>query len=135
MAIHPTTTQIESLLAGPPDRPVVMVNLLRFKPRADAPDEGISGEEAYRRYAEAMRPFVESRGGRFLWIGRADAQVIGTGGEGFHMIGLVEYPSRAAFVAIATDPHVQEIAVHRTAGLESQWLIAATTENVLRSLP
>lgn len=128
MAIYPTTNQIEGLLAGPADQPVVMVNLLRFKPRADAPDGGLSGEEAYRRYAESMRAFVESKGGRFLWIGRVESQVIGTGGEGFHMIGLVEYPSRAAFVSIATDAHVQEIGVHRTAGLESQWLIAASTE-------
>ena len=128
MAIYPTPEQIETLLAGPAGRPVVMVNLLRFKPRADAPDEDLSGEAAYRRYAEAMRRFVDSKGGRFLWIGRVDSQVIGSGGEGFHMIGLVEYPSREAFVAIATDPHVQEIGVHRAAGLEGQWLLAATTE-------
>ena len=75
-----------------------------------------------------MRAFVESKGCRFVWVGRVDTQVIGTGGEGFHMIGLVEYPSRAAFVAIATDPHVEAIGVHRTAGLESQWLVAATEE-------
>src|SRR5262249_10005027 len=124
-AIYPTPQQIDTLLAGPADQPVVMVNLLRFKQRADG---GVWGEEACRRYAEAMRAFVESKGGRFLWVGRVDSQVIGTGGEGFHMIGLVEYPSRAAFVAIATDPHVQEIGVHRAAGLESQWLIAATAE-------
>ena len=128
MAIYPTQAQIDRLLAGPADRPVVMVNVLRFKPRADAPDEGMSGEDAYRRYVDAMRPFVEAKGGRFLWVGRIDSQVIGTGAEGHHMIGLVEYPSRAAFVAIATDPHVAEIGVHRAAGLESQWLIASTTE-------
>ncbi len=126
MAIYPTSQQIETLMAGPADRPVVMLNLLRFKPRADSPDVGLSGEEAYRRYARSMQAFVESKGGRFLWVGRVDSQVIGTGGEEFHMIGLVEYPSRQAFLAIATDPHVQEIGVHRTAGLESQWLIAAT---------
>ena len=126
MAIYPTPEQIQTLLTGPADQPVVMVNLLRFKPRADAPDEDLSGEEAYRRYARPMRAFVESKGGRFLWIGRVDSQVIGTGGEGFHVIALVEYPSREAFLAIATDPHVQEIGVHRVAGLESQWLIAAT---------
>jgi uncharacterized protein (DUF1330 family) len=103
MAIYPTPQQIETLLASPADQPVVMVNLLRFKRRADGADEGVSGEEAYRRYAEAMRAFVESKGGRFLWVGRVDSQVIGTGGEGFHMIGLVKYPSRAAFVAIATE--------------------------------
>jgi len=127
MALYPTPEQINTLLAGPADTPVVMVNLLRFKPHADAPDEGLSGEEAYRRYADQMRLFVESKGGRILWMGRVDSHVIGDGGEGFHMIGLVEYPSRQAFVAIATDPHVQEIGVHRAAGLESQWLIATTT--------
>ena len=42
------------------------------------------------------------------------------------MIGLVEYPSRQIFLEIATDPHVERIGVHRAAGLESQWLIAAT---------
>ena len=127
MALYPTQEQIQTLMRGPADQPVVMVNLLTFKPTADAPDEGVSGEEAYRRYAEKMRAFVESKGGRFIWIGRVDSQVIGTGGEGFQMVGLVEYPSRQAFLAIATDPHVQEIGIHRAAGLESQWLIATTT--------
>src|SRR5262245_20828934 len=107
-----------------------MVNLLRFKPVADGPDAGISGEEAYRRYADEMIPFVESKGGRVIWSGRIDTQVLGGGADGFHMIGLMEYPSRQAFVEIATDPHVQEIAVHRTAGLEGQWLLAATSERV-----
>ena len=105
-----------------------MVNLLRFKPLADAPDAGLTGQAAYLRYVELMRAFVESKGGRFIWVGRVDSQVIGTGGEEFHMIGLVEYPSRQAFVAIATDPHVEAIGAHRAAGLESQWLVAATEE-------
>jgi uncharacterized protein (DUF1330 family) len=118
MAIYPHAEQIERLLTGAADQPVVMVNLLRYKPRADEPDGGLSGEAAYRRYAEPMRKFVESKGGRFLWIGRVDSQVIGSGGEDFHVIALVEYPSRQAFLAIATDPHVQEIGQHRTAGLE-----------------
>jgi hypothetical protein len=74
MAIYPTPEQIQDLLTGPADRPVVMVNLLRFKPRAGAPDEGLSGEDAYRRYADGMRTFVESRGGRFLWVGRVESQ-------------------------------------------------------------
>jgi hypothetical protein len=52
------------------------------------------------------------------------SQVIGTGGEGFHMVALVEYPSRAALLQIANDPHVQEIGLYRAAGLEG-WLIAA----------
>ncbi len=123
IAQYPTPEQIRTLLAAPDDRPVVMVNLLRFKDEVD----GVSGEEAYRRYAEKMVPFVESRGGRVIWSGRVDSQLIGEGGDFFHMIALVEYPSRKAFVEIANDPYVAEIGAHRAAGLEGQWLVAGTT--------
>ncbi len=128
IALYPTPEQIQELLAGPADRPVVMLNLLRFKDRATAPDEGLTGEEAYERYADVMIRFVESRGGRVVWSGRVDGQVIGDGADGFHMAALMEYPSRKAFVEIATSKEVAEIGVHRSAGLEGQWLLATTTE-------
>jgi uncharacterized protein (DUF1330 family) len=121
ISLYPTKAQIQALLADPADGPVVMVNLLRFKP---------GGEADYLRYAAAMRKLVEGRGGRFLWSGRVTAQVIGTGGEGFEIVGLVEYPSRKAFVEIATSPEVAEIGVHRSAGLEGQWLLASTAESL-----
>jgi uncharacterized protein (DUF1330 family) len=126
MAIYPTPEQIQELLRGPADQPVVMVNLLRFKRRADAaPDDARSGEEAYMAYARRMREIVESHGGRFVWSGRVDSVVIGDGEAAFQVVGLVEYPSRQKFVEIATSDRVQEIGVDR-AGLESQWLLAAT---------
>lgn len=127
IAVYPRKEQLEALLAGAQDEPVVMLNLLRFQERASAPDEGLTGEEAYQRYAVPMRRLVEARGGRFLWMGRVDAQVIGEGAEGFHVAALVEYPSRRAFVEIATSPEVAEIGVHRAAGLEGQWLLATKT--------
>ncbi len=127
MAIYPTPEQFQELMKGPQDQPVVMLNLLRFKPKADDSHEGDSGQEAYMRYGAEMRKFVESKGGRFIWAGRVDSQLIGEGGEGFHAVGLVEYPSRKAFAEIARDPHVTEnIGKHREAGLEMQWLIAMT---------
>lgn len=126
IALYPKKEQLEALLAGPADSPVVMLNLLRFKEHASAPDEGVSGQEAYQRYGDAMRKLVESRGGRVVWMGRIDGQVIGEGAEGFHVAALVEYPSRKAFVEIATSPEVAAIGVHRAAGLEGQWLLATT---------
>jgi uncharacterized protein (DUF1330 family) len=126
MAIYPTAEQVQTLLAGPADQPVVMVNLLRFKPQADGIDAGLSGEQAYRRYAEKMREVVEAEGGRFLWVGRVDSVVIGDEEGRCDIIGLVEYPSRQKFVEIALSDRVREIGVHRAAGLESQWLIATT---------
>jgi uncharacterized protein (DUF1330 family) len=117
ISLYPTKEQIQALLADPTETPVVMVNLLSFKP---------GGEAAYMRYAAAMRKIVEGRGGRFLWSGRVTAQVVGTGAEGFQIVGLVEYPSRKAFVEIATSKEVAAIGVHRTEGLEGQWLLAST---------
>ena len=127
IALYPTPEQIQALLAGPQDRPVVMLNLLRFKDRATEPDEGVTGEQAYQRYADEMTRFVASRGGRVIWSGRVDGQVIGDGADGFSMAALVEYPSRKAFVEIATSPDVAKFGVHRAAGLEGQWLLATTT--------
>jgi uncharacterized protein (DUF1330 family) len=126
IAVYPTREQLEALVQSPSNEPVVMLNLLRFKERASAPDEGVSGAEAYQRYAAPMRELVEARGGRFLWMGAVDGQVIGSGAEGFHVAALVEYPSRKAFVEIATSPDVAAIGVHRAAGLEGQWLLATT---------
>ena len=126
MAIYPTREQIEELMKGPADQPVIMINLLRFKPRADASEGDVSGQEAYSRYAEQMRKVVESRGGRFIWVGRVDSMVIGENDPGFHVVGLVEYPSRQKFLDIVGSDKVREISEDRAAGLESQWLLAAT---------
>lgn len=127
IALYPTKPQIDALLASPETGPVVMLNLLRFKARATEPDVGVSGAEAYQRYAVRMRELVEGRGGRFLWVGRVDSQVIGEGAEGYQVAALVEYPSRRVFVEIATSPQMLEIGVHRAAGLEGQWLLATST--------
>jgi len=125
--IAPEPEQLQELLAGPSEGPGVLVNLLRFTDQADAPDEGLSGAEAYARYGAQMVAWVTSQGGRVIWSGRVDSLVIGDTEEHFDTIALVEYPSRAEFLRIIRDPRVAEFGVHRAAGLEMQWLIATTT--------
>ncbi len=126
IAQMPEGEQIQRLMEGPADTPVVMVNLLSFKERADGGNEGMTGQESYMRYGENMRKFVESKGGRFIWSGRVDSMVIGESDADFHVVGLVEYPSRKAFLEIASSAHVAEIGQDRAKGLAGQWLIAAT---------
>ena len=106
-----------------------MLNLLKFKDKAEYDEPGVpemSGREAYDRYARAMVPLVLSHGGRIRFSGKADAMVIGEVGELWDAVAIMEYPSRAAFVAIATSPEVQEIGRHRKAGLAGQLLIQCT---------
>jgi len=123
---YPTPERIAGLMQNQDPGPVVMLNLLKFKDRADAPHEGLTGEEAYRKYADAMIAFVTKAGGRLIWSGRITGMVIGESDVDFDMIALVEYPSRQVFAQIVGEPGVQAIAVHRAAGLLGQWLIAAS---------
>ncbi len=132
LGMGPEPDQLEELMSGPADTPVVMVNLLRFKERADAPGEDISGAESYQRYAERMRKIVEGVGGRFIWSGRVDSQVFGRSDGPFDVVGLVEYPSREAFRKLVSSPEVREIGAHRAAGLEGQWLLATTAASSVR---
>ncbi len=126
MATKPTPAQIAEFLEGPPDAPVVMLNLLRFKERADGDDVGLSGRDAVRRYSRAMRTFVESRGGTFVLAADIDSQLIGEGGD-FQFVGIMRYPNRQTFLELAGDPEVAAtIGKHRDAGLDSQWLFAMT---------
>ncbi len=126
IAQYPEPNQIQELMKGPEDTPVVMLNLLSFKDRADGGNQGQSGSDSYNLYAEKMKQFVESKGGRFIWSGRVDSMVIGESDTDFDVVALVEYPSRKAFIEIASSAHVQEIGKDRADGLAGQWLIATT---------
>ncbi len=77
MPIQPTAEQIQELVAAHDPGPVVMVNLLRFKPEADGIDAGVTGAEAYARYSVAAEPFLRGVGGRLLSAVRPERTVIG----------------------------------------------------------
>lgn len=125
MATWPTSDQLETFLSGPADQPVVMMNLLTFKDTATG--GAGTGRDAVLRYGEAMRQFVESRGGSFVFAGNVDSQLIGEGGGDFQFVSIMRYPSRQAFLDLAGDPDIaQTIGRDRDAGLESQWLLAMT---------
>lgn len=125
MATWPTAEQIQEFLSSPLDKPVVMLNLLSFKRQADASHDGLSGQEAVMMYSRAMKEFVESHGGTFVIAANIDSQMIGEGGEMFHFMAVMRYPSRQAYLDLAGDPEIaRTIGKHREAGLESQWLFA-----------
>ncbi|MBV8182395.1 MAG: DUF1330 domain-containing protein [Mycobacterium sp.] len=127
--VYPTASRVEALMADDSGRPVVMVNLLKFRAKAVYPDgrpADLTGRQAYDLYGAAMQKVIEENGGRLLFGGDIASLVIGEVGDLWDTCILVEYPSAAAFAAIVTSPEVAEIGVHRAAGLEGQLLIRAT---------
>ena len=64
MAIYPTGEQFQELMKGQQDHPVVMLNLLRFKPQADASHAGDPGPEPSNRSGTELRNFAAAHGAR-----------------------------------------------------------------------
>jgi uncharacterized protein (DUF1330 family) len=126
MPVHPTADQVQALASSDDPAPVVMLNLLRFKPEADGLDEGVSGAEAYARYSAAAEPFLRAVGGRLLRAIQPADSVIGPPDPEWDLVLLVEYPSRAKFLEMATNPDYLKIHAHREAALADSRLIACS---------
>jgi uncharacterized protein (DUF1330 family) len=128
MSIEPTPAQLEHLAASAEadPGPVVMLNLLRFKERADGIDaaDGITGSEAYARYGAAAQTYLERVGGRLLLALRVTGSVIGPEPGEWDLMLAVRYPSRRAFLEMIADPGYLEIHGHRAAALADSRLIA-----------
>ncbi|MDZ4375038.1 MAG: DUF1330 domain-containing protein [Phenylobacterium sp.] len=122
-AVHPEPKQAMQFFAAPEDGPFVMVNLLKFKAKAEYPDGSdshLTGAEAYDRYGVAVSKLVEGLGGRIRFSGDVTGLLLGEVEELWDAVGLAEYPSLKAFRAMAMSPEMQAIEHHRKAGLAGQ---------------
>ncbi|MEM9885586.1 MAG: DUF1330 domain-containing protein [Bacteroidota bacterium] len=109
---------------------VVMLNLLKFKEKADysispelAPANEISGEAAYQTYAKHALPLLEKAGSKTLFYGTCSPFLIGPSTEAWDAMLLVEHESAEAFVAFSQDKAYLKIVGHRTAALEDSRLL------------
>lgn len=109
---------------------VVMLNLLRFRDVADysanpelAPASPISGEDAYRRYVDHTRPFLEASGGEVMFVGKGEGFLIGPPEERWDMAILVRQASVASFMAFAANADYLAGLGHRTAALDDSRLL------------
>jgi uncharacterized protein (DUF1330 family) len=130
--IEPTSEQLERLIGSDHDGPFVMINLLRFKDVADGIDaaDGISGAEAYARYGAAAQQHLERIGGRVVLAVVAQDSVIGPEEPEWDLVIAVNYPSRAAFLLMVSDPEYLAIHAHRAAALADSRLIACEAVSV-----
>jgi len=129
MAITPNKEQFVAFATAERSGEVVMLNLLKFKQKADSGDG--SGSDAYNRYGALVTKMVEERGGRMVWLGNAENVLIGdVDTDAWDAVALVAYPSRQAFIDMATSPSYTEAHKHREDGLERTVLIACEAVSV-----
>ena len=121
--VTPSPEQAMAFFGGAEDGPFVMVNLLKFKDKAEYPDGSdadLPGAAAYLRYGMAVRAFVEKVDGKAGYAGPVTGLMLGEVEDLWDMVALAEYPSLGVMMAMVRDPGYQAIAVHRTAGLAGQ---------------
>jgi uncharacterized protein (DUF1330 family) len=122
-AVLPAPQQFMDFFGAPEDGPFVMVNLLKFKDKAQYPDGSdadLSGREAYMRYGVEVAKLVAALGGEVRYSGLVTGLMIGEVEELWDMVALAEYPSLECFKAMALSPEMHAIEHHRTAGLAGQ---------------
>jgi uncharacterized protein (DUF1330 family) len=123
-SLEPTAQQFSALAARPADAPVVMVNLLKFKP------EG--GLESYLQYGQEVVPHLERVGATLRYAGGGPSVVIGDGERPWwDVILIVEYPTPQAFIDMVTTQEYAKVHEHRAAGLDRGDLIATSTWSVV----
>jgi uncharacterized protein (DUF1330 family) len=132
--VDPTPDQAATLAAAAAENtePVFMLNLLKFKERADAVDgaEGVSGAEAYGRYAAAIAPCLAAVGGEIAWSGACGSAVIGPDDPEWDVVALVRYPSRQNFLDMVADERFQAAHHLRTAALADSRLVPCQAATV-----
>ena len=119
----PNEVQINGFLENPDIGPISMVNLLKYKDKAeykDGRDTNLSGEEAYALYAMEVINYVEKYGGEFIFAGKVSRLMLGEVEELWDAVAIAKYPNRQAMLEMTMDPEYQKIHVHRDAGLEGQ---------------
>ncbi len=110
MPVDPTPEQVSRLVKEDTGGPVVMLNLLRFKPDG--------GRESYEAYGAKAFPFLQESGAEIVFAGEAASPLIGEDDSDWDSVLLVRYPSVQAFLDMVTSEGYQAITHLRTEALE-----------------
>jgi uncharacterized protein (DUF1330 family) len=113
-AIEPAPEVLDHLAKLPDAGPVVMLNLLKFKP-----DGGMA---SYMKYSAAVQPILQKIGASMVYVGRAEVCLLG--GQDWDVVALLKYPSRQAFLDMIASEEYLAIHHYRAEGLDHQVLYA-----------
>ena len=122
--VLPTSTErIQEMMQPGPEGPIYMVNLLKFKDRAQYEDDRqseLTGREAYQLYGQAVSKLIGEHGGEIVFVADVTFLALGQVEELWDEVAIAKYPNRAALLAMSSSQEWRDAAVHRSAGLAGQ---------------
>lgn len=122
--LYPTYEAGRDLVLKNIGGPIVNLNLIRLKEFADysdfpgiAPETSISGYDAFMKYVQLAKPFLERSGGEILLIGKGDRFLIGPENEQWDICMLIRQRSVSDFFTFEQNQDYMEITGHRIAAI------------------
>ena len=121
--LKPNQIQMDEFLEEATDAPISMVNLLKFKDKAEYEDgrkTDLTGKEAYSIYATEVVDHLNKVGAEIIFGGEVSRLMLGEVEDLWDSVAIARYPSRKAMLQMMMDKYYQESETHRSAGLEGQ---------------
>ena len=115
--------RIKEMMEEGPEGPIYMINLLKFKEKAeyeDGRETDLTGYQAYQLYAREVVKLLAEFGGKGFFAGDVTFLALGQVEDLWDEVAIAVYPKRADLFRMSSSKAWQEIAVHRTAGLAGQ---------------
>ena len=127
--VYPNEAQIKGFLEPGAEGSICMVNLLKFRKNAeyeDGRETSLTGFEAYQLYGVAIKEILQRVGGCIGFEGGIERLALGEVEELWDVVALAVWPSRQVMLEVMQSQEMQDISVHRTAGLAGQLNIETT---------
>lgn len=124
--------RIKEMMEEGPDGPIYMINLLKFKAKAeyeDGRETDLTGYEAYQIYAKEVVKLLAEFGGKGFFAGDVTFLALGQVEELWDEVAIAMYPKRADLLRMSSSKQWQGIAVHRAAGLAGQLNIETVAQS------
>ena len=124
--VYPNREQMKGFFEEDSDnRPIFMINLLKFKEKAeykDGRETSLSGSEAYALYGEIMEKHLNEIGGEISFKSKVTRITVGKIEELWDAVVIAKWPSKKVMGEnmMPSDPDLLEGYRHREAGLAGQ---------------
>ena len=137
--VRPTDPEhIRKMMEKGPDGPIFMVNLLKFKDKAeyeDGRETSLTGREVYAIYGKAVADILPKFGGQFFVAGEVTFLALGQVEELWDEVAIAVYPERSAMLKMSMSEDWQAAGVHRAAGLAGQLNLETVMMDAFKRLP
>ena len=127
--VSPSGEQIKGFFEPGAEGPIYMLNLLKFKDKAeyqDGSETDLTGAQAYARYGAEVSKILIKLGGGGMFNAKVERLMLGEVEDLWDMVAIAMYPSRQAMIDMMQSEEYQAIHHHRDAGLAGQLNIETT---------